>query len=323
MIKLTGLLRAGVLRYYSRLGVGAFQARERTIGATGSAEHTLAGRTVVVTGGSSGIGLACAAEAVRLGARTIVCARGADALEDARATLNRAAPGRVSALTADVTDAGDVERVFDAAERDGGQLAVVHAAGVLSGIGAVVDADPAAWLETVRINLFGSFLVARAACRRLIARGEGGAVVLFSGGGATGPFPNYTAYGCGKAGVVRLVETLAQEVGPHGIRVNCVAPGFVATRIHEATLRAGAAAAGAAYLERTRSELQEGGVPAERAARAVAFLLSPASEGISGRLLAAVHDDWGRWPEHLAELDGSDLFTLRRIVPRDRGMSWQ
>lgn len=299
---------------------------EAGIRPTDGAERTLAECTAVVTGGSTGIGLACAAEIVRLGGRVVLYARRRAALDSALATLERMAPGRAEAVAGDVTDPAGVERLFDVADkvadRAGGSLAAVHAAGVLSAIGAVVDVEPPAWFETIRINLFGSFLVARAACRRLIARGARGSVVLFSGGGATSPFPNYTAYGCGKAAVVRLVETLAEEMAPHGIRVNGIAPGFVATGIHEATLRAGAAA-GPAYLERTRRELSEGGVPAERAARAVAFLLSGASEGVTGRLVAAAHDDWARWPEHLRELGGSDLFTLRRIVPRDRGMSWQ
>src|SRR3989475_7844721 len=122
--------------------------------------------------------------------------------------------------------------------------------------------------------------------------------------------------------VVRLVESLALEVVEHGIRVNCVAPGFVATRMHEQTLAAGEAA-GLDYLARTKTELAKGGVPPSVAARTIAFLLSPAAEAITGRFVAATHDHWEQWPEHLAEIRGSDLFTLRRIVPRDRGMDWQ
>jgi NAD(P)-dependent dehydrogenase (short-subunit alcohol dehydrogenase family) len=254
----------------------------------------------------------------------VICARNSANLEATRkslASLARA-PSDVAAEQADVTSEADLERVFDRATAYGGRLGMVHAAASLAAIGPVAEVDPAAWIDTLRINLFGAFLAARAACRRMIARGDGGSIVLFSGGGATSPFPNYTAYGCSKAGVVRLAETLAHELGPHGIRVNCVAPGFVATRIHQATLQAGTTA-GPAYLERTRHELREGGVSPDLAARAVVFLLSERSAVVTGRLLAAVHDHWEDWPDHHAELDGSDLFTLRRIVPRDRGMTWQ
>jgi 3-oxoacyl-[acyl-carrier protein] reductase len=185
-----------------------------------------------------------------------------------------------------------------------------------------VKVDPALWFEAVRVNLFGTFQVAREACRRMIDGGVRGSIVLMAGGGAASPFPNYTAYACGKIGVVRLTETLALEVADHGIRVNCVAPGFIATRLHEQTLAAGAQLAGT-FVETTKAELAKGGVPAAVPARTAAFLLSSHASGITGRFVAAPHDRWERWPERIHEIIGSDLFTLRRIVPRDRGGEWQ
>jgi NAD(P)-dependent dehydrogenase (short-subunit alcohol dehydrogenase family) len=283
----------------------------------------LAGRTYVVTGGSMGIGLACARELVRQGARVVLCARGQAALQRAAALLRAEAPGaEIRVVAADVADVAAFGPVLDAAEDLGGPDGLVHAAAVIGPIGRVVDTDPEAWLGAIRVNLFGTFLVVRATCQRLIRLARPGSIVLFSGGGATGPFPRYTAYACGKVGVVRLAETIAEEVADANIRVNCVAPGFVATRMHEETLAAGDAA-GRDYLEHTKRELEGGGVPPELAARTVAFLLSPRSAHITGRLVAAPWDDWARWPEHLEEIAGSDLFTLRRIVPRDRGRDWQ
>ncbi|OGK86851.1 MAG: hypothetical protein A2X52_12425 [Candidatus Rokubacteria bacterium GWC2_70_16] len=278
---------------------------------------------MIVTGGSMGIGLACARQLVRVGYDVAICARGRGALATAEAALKgERGEARVLAVVADVAREGEFERVLAAAEELGPVEGVVHAAAVLGPIGHAVEAEAGAWLETVRANLFGAFLVARATCRHLIARKRPGSVVLFSGGGATGPFPNYSAYACGKVGVVRLAETLAQEVAGSGIRVNCVAPGFVATRMHQETLRAGDAA-GRAYLERTKKELEGGGVSPKLAACAVAFLLSDESRGITGRLLAVPWDDWKTWPQHLGEIQNSDVFTLRRIVPRDRGNDWQ
>jgi 3-oxoacyl-[acyl-carrier protein] reductase len=212
--------------------------------------------------------------------------------------------------------------MLDAARELGGLHGVVHAAGIYGPIGPVTQVDPDAWLEAVRVNLFGTFLVLRAACRRMIEGGSGGSIVLLSGGGAASPFPNYTAYACGKVGVVRLTETASLEVASHGIRVNCVAPGFVATRLHEQTLAAGEALAGE-FAAKTKAELAKGGVPASVAARTAAFLLSSRADGITGRFVAAPYDRWEQWPGHLEQIAGSDLFTLRRIVPRDRGMDWQ
>lgn len=319
-----------------------------------SARPSLVGRGVVITGGSTGIGYACAAEVLAAGGRVVIAARGAETLQASAARLaGEYGAGRVRGVVADVSREGEVAALFEeAAEWLGEVSGVVHAAGVLGPIGPLAELEPAAWLETIQVNLYGSYLVSAAAVRALIgqrpvAAGAGevsgevagetsdevageaavpvsrGSIVLLSGGGAATPFPRYSAYACSKAAVVRLAETLAVEVAPLGIRVNALAPGFVATRIHEATLAAGGERAGEDYLRRTREQLAEGGVPPELAGRAAAFLLSDESAGITGRLVSAPWDRWWEWPGHLEEIGGGDLFTLRRIVPRDRGGEWQ
>jgi NAD(P)-dependent dehydrogenase (short-subunit alcohol dehydrogenase family) len=283
----------------------------------------LKGKSVLVTGGSRGIGFACAAEALRGGASVTICARGA---RDVRAAQDLLAgefgAERVVALPADVSREGDVERVCEAALTAFGALdAVIHAAAILAPIGNVLEVDATAWRANLDVNVFGTFAVVRHAARRM--RGRGGRIVAFSGGGASGPFPNYTAYACSKVAVVRFVETVAQELRAEGIEINALAPGFVATRMHQETLAAGAAAAGADYLERTKGELESGGVPPEVPAAAAVFLISERARGITGKFVSAVYDGWQHWPDHLAELDGGDLFTLRRILPKERGLSWQ
>lgn len=283
---------------------------------------TLDDRCVLVTGGSRGIGRAVAQACLDAGARVLICARDEAEVDAAVRALARDAGPRVDGVACDVTRQSDLERALDRLESRFGVLtSVVHAAGVLGPIGPLTHLDPEGWWEAVRVNLFGAFLTARQACARLVRNG-GGRVVLLSGGGAATPFPFYSAYASAKAGVVRLAENLALELADAGVEVNALAPGMVATRMHEGTLAAGAAA-GEAYLEKTRRVLAEGGYPAEKAAAAAVFLLSEAARGITGRLLAAPWDDWPRWPEHADDLADGDLFTLRRIVPRDRGQAWQ
>ena len=296
-------------------------AAPHNLGAMNGSEISLRGKSILVTGGSMGIGFECARTCLAAGARVMIAARGVDALERAREQLAREAGESAVAMThVDVGDVASVDRLFATFEQSFGRCdGVVHAAGVYGPIGPITELDPGAWWETLQINLFGTFLVARRAARGMRANG-GGRIVLLSGGGAAGPFPNYTAYATGKAGVVRLTETIAQELAPD-IEVNCVAPGFVATRLHQQTLEAGELAG--SFLEKTRAELARGGVPASVGAACAAFLVSDAARGITGKFVAAPYDGYRAWPEYLAELRDTDIFTLRRILPRERGMSWQ
>jgi NAD(P)-dependent dehydrogenase (short-subunit alcohol dehydrogenase family) len=282
----------------------------------------LSGKRIVVTGGSMGIGLACVETCLEAGGKVLICARTEGPLDQAAASLKNKGYSDIETKVADVTHQEQMNGVLQAAiTRFGGLDGVIHCAGVYGPIGAVTEVDPSEWLEAITINLFGTFLVARQACQILKHRG-GGRIVLFSGGGAAAPFPNYTAYACGKVGVVRLTETLAQEMQPFNIQVNCVAPGFVITRLHQQTLVAGERA-GKAFLENTRQQIETGGVPASVGARAAAFLLSDESKGITGKFVAAPYDGWADWPKHLDVIEKTDVFTLRRIVPKDRGMDWQ
>ena len=179
-------------------------------------EESLAGKGVLITGGSMGIGLAVARACLDAGARVMLNSRHREDLENAAAGLGGPAAG-VEFCEADVSVPQQVERLLDHAQGRLERLdAVVHAAGVYGPIGPVLDTDPDEWFEAIRNNLFGSVLVARGACRRMRDSG-GGKIVLFSGGGAAAAFPNFTAYACGKAAVVRFAETLALEVAPFGI----------------------------------------------------------------------------------------------------------
>ena len=190
-------------------------------------------------------------------------------------------------ISLDVSDPRDWE---DAAVRidAGGKLhGLVTAAGILGPIGSLEDLAPADLIETIAVNLIGTMLALRFALPRL--RPGGGRAVTFSGGGGTSPLPRYDAYAASKAAVVRLTENLAAD---GEIEINAVAPGFVATRMHDGTLQAGPEAAGQRYYERTRQQLRGGGFPPSEAAELVAFLLGPEAAGISGRLISAQWDPW-------------------------------
>jgi NAD(P)-dependent dehydrogenase (short-subunit alcohol dehydrogenase family) len=265
----------------------------------------LAGRRVLVTGGSLGIGLEVSRALARRGASVIVAARGREAIDAAVASLGGSGH---AGLTLDVSDPDAWARAADMIDAGGPMHGLVAAAGVLGPIGRLDDVSPAEVIDTIAVNLIGTMLALHHGLPRL--RASGGRAVTFSGGGGTAPLPRYDAYAASKAGVARLTENVATA---GEIEVNCVAPGFVATRMHQATLRAGPEASGRDYYERTRGQVEAGGFPAAEAADLVCFLLSDAARGISGRILSAQWDPWRDEAFRGRLMADAALGTLRRI----------
>lgn len=265
----------------------------------------LEGRRILVTGGSLGIGLAVSRELARQGARVIVAARSIAAIDAAIGGLEG---GGHEAVAIDVSDPGAWERAAAAIDAGGELHGLATAAGILGPIGALETLPAADLVEAIAINLLGTMLALRFALPRI--RATGGRAVTFSGGGGTSPLPRYDAYAASKAGVVRLTENVAAG---DEVEINAVAPGFVVTRMHDQTLRAGPDAAGQSYYARTEEQVRAGGFPASEAAELVAFLLGPGAAGITGRLISAQWDPW-RDEAFRERLRGdSDLAKLRRI----------
>jgi 3-oxoacyl-[acyl-carrier protein] reductase len=265
-------------------------------------------RRVLVTGGSGGIGRAVCLALAKRGARVVVAGRRRDAIAETLAALGG---GGHRGLELDVGDAEAWPRALAELDADGALHGLVTAAAELEPIGPLGSYEPSAFWRTVRVNLYGT-LLALHHCLPRLSRASG-AAVTFSGGGATGPLPRYDAYAASKAAVVRLSENVAAVAEQMGVPVNCVAPGFVPTGMHEATLAAGPERAGEDYYDLTRRTLEEGGASPERAAELVCFLLGPEARRIRGKLISAQWDPWEE-PEFRRRLETEpDLATLRRI----------
>ncbi len=145
---------------------------------------------------------------------------------------------------------------------------------------------------------------------------------VFPAAGSTSPRPNFAAYGVSKTGVVRLVETLAGEWQNQPLDINAVAPGAIFTSMTEQVLASGATRAGQKEFEQAAKQTRDNAGQLQKVLALIEFLLANKSDGISGKLISAVWDDWASFPEHRDELTKSDLYTLRRIVPKDRGQTW-
>lgn len=286
---------------------------------------TLRGRGVLITGASQGLGRAIAQSCLRQGADLFLCARGAAQLEETRTEL-QAEAAKDQKVFAKAVDVSSLEQVSDLAQRAIEALphltGLVNNAGVHGPKGPIEDVDWQEWVQAIQINLFGTVLLCRALMPKFRQQ-KYGKMVNLSGGGATSPMPGISAYAASKAAVVRFTETLAEECKGVGIDVNAVAPGAMNTRLLDDVLAAGPEKVGAQYYQRLLKQKQDGGAPPSKAADLCAFLLASASDGITGRLISAVWDPWQTLPERRTDLERTDVYTLRRIVPQDRGLAWE
>jgi len=281
-------------------------------------------RAAVITGASQGLGLEIARAFVRAGASVVLCARDAVALQQATEAVRAlAGPDQtVLALASDVSRQQDVTRlVTTALDRLPHLDILVNNAGVYGPMGPVEEAAWDEWVQAVSVNLLGSVLMCRALLPHLKGRRHG-KIVQLAGGGATRPMPNFSAYAASKVAVLRFAETLAGEVKEYGIDVNAVAPGLLNTRLLDQLLEAGPERAGREMYDRSIRQREEGGASLQRAAELVVFLASAGSDGITGRLISAVWDPWETLAERRQTLEQTDIYTLRRIVPKDRGLDW-
>lgn len=287
-------------------------------------DYPLTGRGAIITGANQGLGRAIAEHYVRAGAGVLLTARDEALLEQARGELLPLSRGdqKVLIQKSDVSDRTSCEQVVRRAQNElpGFQL-LVNNAGVYGPKGPIEEVNWDEWVKAIEINLLGTVYMCRLVVPLFKSRGYG-KIINLSGGGATNPLPRISAYAASKAAVVRMTDTLAEELKDWKIDVNAIAPGALNTRLLDEVLAAGPEKVGKAFYERSLKQQQQGGAPLEKGAELAVFLASKESDGITGRLISAVWDGWRDFPARRDEIAKSDVFTIRRIVPKDRGMDW-
>ena len=239
----------------------------------------MSGPIALITGAADGIGFAMATRFAQAGCRVVI----AD-LDAARAAAQAASLGVGHlGLAMDVTSEAAVELGIETVIAQFGQLDIaVCNAGIGDTHLPSLEQDMASFDRVLRVHLDGTFMVARAAARQMIGRGDGGAILNVSSiAGITG-LPRRNAYGAAKAGIAAMTKSLACEWGPSGIRVNAIAPGYTRTALVAKLIEAGRI--DAAKLRR-RTPLGRLAEPCE-IAEAAWFLCSPAASFITGSILS-------------------------------------
>ena len=271
-------------------------------------------KVALITGAGRGIGRAIALAYAAEGAKLALAARSLDQLAETAAAA-QSLGAETCIIGVDVTDQAAVDAMALQAAGEFGRVDIlVNNAGIVGPIGAIEENDVDSWLQTVQVNLVGTFLCSRALIP-IMAAGGGGRIINLSGSGATSAPYHLSAYGSSKAAIIRLTEILSLELSDKNIQVNALGPGSIHTNMWE-EITDQARAVGDDELYRFGLQVTGGGgAPIDRAAELAVWLASDASNGLSGRLIHAVMDDFPSLTPQIPEIMASDRYTLRRDEP--------
>ena len=271
----------------------------------------LDGQVAIVTGAGRGIGRAIALAYAREGARLALASRSAGELEETAQEV-RSLGGEALVVPTDVADRDQADRMAAQVINHYSTIDVlVNNAGSAGPLGMIHEADPDRWVNTIRVNLFGTYYCSRAVLPTMIKQ-DRGRIVNICAGGAIAPYPLFSAYVASKVGVMRIAEVMALELAGSNVRVNCVCPGGVATRMLEGN-RDDADAAGLTELgDYIRGVLAGNGESPDLTAELTVFLASDDSGTLTGRVFTS-RDDPAMIAARIPEIMASDAYLLRRV----------
>ena len=283
-------------------------------------------KVALITGASGALGLAICQSLAEAGASIIMFGRDAQKLQEAAriVTGSRPSPSQ-QIMAAPAFNLSDLQALETAVRQVRAEFPhvdiLVNNAATQGAFGPFTEVDFDHWRHLFEVNFFSAARLSQLLLPAMIEQ-KWGRIINISGGGATAPRPNASGYGVSKCALVRWSETLAQEVRHTGVTVNCVAPGAMNTKMLDEVLAAGAERLPHEHAKAI-AQAKSGGASPQEAAALVLFLSSMASERINGKLISAVWDGWRNFSGHLEEISGTDIYTLRRIIPKDRGLAWE
>ena len=282
------------------------------------------GSAVLISGGTSGLGLNLAYDLTKKGKSVVICGRNLDALHKVTEKLSefKKHDQLVLGLVCDVSEENSVAKMFEMVIDHGLHIeTLVCNAGLIGPINKFLECDRNEWQQAFNVNFFGTLNLINEVLPEMIRR-KFGRIIHISGGGASSPLYGMSSYAASKIASVRFIETLSLEYKGYGVTFNSVAPGMLKTKLLDQMLKAGPERIGTYLFDKANQKMTSDVDATKKVLDLISFLLSDRADSISGKMISAEWDNWAEWPNHAEELKASDIYTLRRITGRERNSSW-
>jgi 3-oxoacyl-[acyl-carrier protein] reductase len=256
------------------------------------------------------------------GANLIICARNKKKLDLAKKFLtNLSHYSIVKSYQLDISDYAKVDIFFSKILRKNKIDILINNAGVYGPKGKSEEISWKLWKKTININLLGSIYIINKFIK-YFKKQKHGKIIQIAGGGAASFFPFFSPYAVSKAGLVRFVENISKEVENKNIFINAIAPGPINTRMLDEVLQAGPHKVGKDFYYNAIRQKKEGGTDIQKIISLVEYLSHKKSDGISGKLISVLWDNWNTFHNKIDILKNSDVGTLRRVTGRDRKLKF-
>ena len=282
--------------------------------------NLLKDKVAIVTGGSRGIGKAIAQRFAQEGCNLVLVSRTKSELEKTAESIIKKFSVNVSVYPTDIANENEVVSMVQETIKKFGKISIlVNNAAIIGPLGEISTINGQEFCDTLINNVGGTVFCSKAVIPYMKSQKQG-CIINFSGGGGLIPMPYYDAYSASKAAIVRLTENFALELEKFDINVTAISPGAINTEMFNEQLMADKNSIGEKNWLILQDQLVSGGESIDKAAELTLFIACQNGKELSGRVISAVWDNWEAIDNKKEKIINTDIFKMRRIKPKDRGI---
>lgn len=275
-------------------------------------------KVAIITGGGRGIGRAIAERFAREGCNLMLASRTKSELVKTAEFIKKHFSVNVSIYQTDIGNENEVMSMVRQTIAEFSNIDIlVNNAAIIGPMGEISQINGNEFIDTIKNNIGGTVFCTKAVILQMKSQ-KRGTIINLSGGGGLYPLPYYDAYSASKAAIVRLTENFALELEKYNINVTAISPGAVNTKMFDEQLMADRNSIGEKNWRDLQNRLNTGGDSIEKAPELALFIVSQNRKELNGRVISAIWDDWGKISRQKDNIIYTDIFQMRRIVPKDR-----